>query len=539
MKIFKFITGFLLLAAAFLTEGCSKKLDLLPYNQFVDATAFDTKDRCVLALNGVYDAAQSGVYDPLNGGALQVRGYPFGAAAIEQSEMRGEDMINVAQFFLITYTSTYTPVSPNNVNMWSQLYALINKANLSIDGFRAALGKNVLTAAEAAQYEAECRFLRALAHHELVINFARPYLDGNGSKMGVPYRDYAVASSASLEQVRTQKRDSVSVVYAKMLLDLDYAENNLPASQTGVNTIRATKAAAIALKMRLKMHKGDWAGVIAEGNKLIPATINPLSPSSVVSPIGNWSLPASPDGAFTNNLSSESIFSIKNDANDNPGVNAALAQLLGPANAGTGRGLVAISPTIWNLPSWRCDDTRRTLLARTGVNNGNNSNYFTLKYRDYAGRSDFAPIIRYADVLLMQAEAEARQASGVSQRAIDLLNTVRNRAIPNPATNQYVAANFATKNDLIKAILDERRIEFCAEGRRWADIHRLVMDPNFSTNGIPAKVASGFGNLAGYSCGGAVTYGIAAIPYADYRFLWPIPQEERNQNPIIDQNPGY
>ena len=111
---------------------------MTPYNAFSDETAFSTPERCLLALNGVYDAAQSGDYDPLNGTAHTVRGYPFGAAALEQGEMRGEDMVNIATFFQITYQSTYSPVSPNNVNMWINLYLLINKANLSIDGFRFA-----------------------------------------------------------------------------------------------------------------------------------------------------------------------------------------------------------------------------------------------------------------------------------------------------------------------------------------------------------------------------------------------------------------
>ena len=67
------------------------------------------------------------------------------------------------------------------------------------------------------------------------------------------------------------------------------------------------------------------------------------------------------------------------------------------------------------------------------------------------------------------------------------MNTVRNRSIPNPAVNQYVVASFADKNALIKAILDERRIEFIGEGKRWGDIHRLAMDPVFFYQWYPCK----------------------------------------------------
>src|SRR6476646_1837494 len=165
MKSLKNIKAILLIAiTTMLFAGCKKTLELAPYNAFADQTAFQTPERCLLALNGVYDAAQSGDYDPLNGTAHSVRGYPFGAASIEQGEMRGEDMVNIATFYQITYQATYSPVSPNNVNMWINLYLLINKANLSIDGFKLAQSTGIISTAVEAQYEAECRFLRAMAH---------------------------------------------------------------------------------------------------------------------------------------------------------------------------------------------------------------------------------------------------------------------------------------------------------------------------------------------------------------------------------------
>jgi len=92
---------------------------------------------------------------------------------------------------------------------------------------------------------------------------------------------------------------------------------------------------------------------------------------------------------------------------------------------------------------------------------------------------------------------------------------------------------------LIKAILLERRIEFLFEGKRWADISRLANDANYTTGGIPAKAANGTAGIAIYTCGTAYTPGQAAIPYSDFRFIWPIPTDEVTQNPIIVQNPGY
>src|SRR4030095_10358915 len=323
--------------------------------------------------------------------------------------------------------------------------------------------------------------------------------------------------------------------YQKILADLDFAETNLPAlhtGATGISNYRATKGAAIALKMRVKLHMGDWAGVITEGNKLVPAT------APYTSPIGAWTLNANPDGAFVSNTTKESIFSVKNDALDAPSVNAGLAYMLGATNLG-GRGLVAVSPIIWNNIGWKCDDKRRTLLYTSGGNANGSQSILTTKYRDYVNRSDYAPQVRYAEVLLILAEAEARSGAGVSSRAVDLLNAVRNRSLANPATDQYTVASFADKVALIKAILLERRIEFLFEGKRWGDISRLANDANYTTGGIPAKAVNGAAGLAIYGCDAPYTPGQAAIPYSDFRFIWPIPTDEVTQNPIVTQNPQY
>src|SRR5687767_3981273 len=197
--------------------ACKKSLDKKPFNAITDDVAFSTADRCLLLLNGVYDAAQSSPY--VDG---SVRGYPFGAANIEQGDARGEDMINLQAFFQITYQATYNATTANNTGHWGALYAMINKANISIAGFQGAGAAGVISQATATQYEAECRFLRALGHHEAVTHFSRPYLDGNGDKPGVPYRDFPVNSSPAVEQAKTVPRGTVAETYTKILADLDF-----------------------------------------------------------------------------------------------------------------------------------------------------------------------------------------------------------------------------------------------------------------------------------------------------------------------------
>jgi len=537
--IHKLIQNTLLLGTVMLAVSCEKVLDVQPFNAFTDESVFTTSARATLALNGVYDAAQTG------GPSLAGRGYPFGAATIQQGDNRGEDMVNLQAFYQITYQGTYTPFTANNNSMWDNTYGMINKANIAIEGFKKAAASGVLTAAIATQFEAECRFLRALGHHELLIHFARPFLDGNGAALGVPYRDYAVTGGESLERLQKEARPTVAAAYAKLLEDINFAEANLPVTNSGGAVIRAQKSAAIALKQRVLLHMGQWANAVAAGNALIPTTVNPATPTSARSLVGNHALTATPNGSFGftggNSITSENIFSVKNDPLDNGSVNGAPAAMYGSTDL-LGRGLVCVSPIIWNNAGWLADDLRRTTLYRNGGTAIGRA-IMTTKYTDYSGRGDNTPIIRWAEVLLNQAEAEARVATGVSQRAIDLLNMVRNRSLPSTA-NQYTASSFASRTELVRAILLERRIEFLAEGRRWPDIHRTAQDPitELRASGIPAKVTNGGvtgTTLAQYGIGVAVTLGQPAIPYSDFRFIWPIPAIEVTTNPVIVQNPGY
>jgi hypothetical protein len=521
---------------AILMSGCKKELDLAPYNAFTDESVFTTPERVNLAINGVYDAAQSGFFN----GAID-RGYPFGAANVQQGDCRGEDMVNLQAFFQITYQASYNPTTANNVNYWTSTYRLINFANVAIEGLEKAAASGVITPTVATTAQAEMRFLRALAHHEMVVFFARPFLDGNGSNLGVPYRDFAVNNAAAVDKVRSDPRPTVAQVYTKLLEDCDFAIANLPVTNTPA-VVRAQRAAAIALKMKILMHMGRWQDAKTEGDKLIPASINPLTPSSVVSPIGGHALTATALGCFSaNSTSVENLFTIKNDPLDNPGVNAALPGMYGAASLGA-RGLVAVSPIVWNRAEWLAGDARRTTLFVQGANANTRQSIFTTKYPDYIQRGSNNPIFRYAEVLLMQAEIEARIGSAVSQRSIDLLNTVRNRSVPSPATNQYTAASFANQTALLQAILLERRFEFAAEGKRWHDISRLSNDAIAVLRpvGIPAKLLNGADGAAIYGIGVALPASLQpAIPYSDFRFLWPIPADEVTQNPVIVQNPGY
>lgn len=508
-----------------IATGCDVT-DLQPQNAISETLAYGTPANIELSCVGVYDAAQSGFY---NGDETNDRGYIFGAAHIQQGEMRGEDMLLINTFYSFTYQATYNTTTANNVNYWENGFRTINTANLFIDGVRGAGEKGVITVEKAEAYEAEARVLRAITYHTLLVNFARPYRDGNGSAVGLPIFDKGVFSDEGVTKALETHRSTVGDVYKFILDDLTFAESKLPDNNSAHHVTRAEKGAAIALKTRIYLHMGDWANVIAEGNKLVTAT------APFTSPLGGYKLTASVDGPWADNRSSESMFSMEMSPTDDLNTNAALAQMLGSPSEGA-RGEVAISPILWNQSFWHPSDLRRTVNVK---NNG--IRYFTAKYRDYKNWTDFAPIIRYAEVLLNVAEAEAR-SGGLSTRALGLLNAIRDRAKAG-AMASYTMGDFATGKDLVQAILNERRIELLAEGSRWPDIHRNAADADFKIDGIPAKMnSSDVASISVYSPGTPVTtLGVKAITYSDFRYLWPIPTSEVSRNPTLaaEQNPGY
>ena len=536
-NIGKIKTTLAMIAVLAISNGCSKFTELQPLDNLSEEIAFSTPSNIELAVNGVYRIATIGE----NEGALE-RGYPFGAAAIQLAEMRGEDMINLQQMFSTTYESTNTTITLANRSHWEQLYALINQANVMIEGVRRAAQNGVIPADAALAYEGEGRFLRALAHHELLLHFCRPFADGNGNQAGVPYRTVAITSGAAIESNINLGRGTVAEGYRDLLIDLDFAETNLPASRASapLGISRATSGAAIALKTRIKLHQQDYVGVITEANKL-----GATGSSAFASPIGGYGLAATPDVPFLNNSgNNESIFSFANSGIANPGVINSLASMFGAStanpdpNAGGGRNQVSISPILWNAPFWLEGDLRRTLLHfRQTTGDLGYRLVYNNKYRSFLIFADWAPILRYAEVLLNASEAHARL--GASAQALLLLNAVRDRSVPSESSFGNTAPA-----DLIGAILNERRIEFAGEGRRWPDIHRLALDAKYGTNGIPAKIE--FASLQDQASFNNVTppaipRNIRAIPYSNYLFLWPIPETEVLTNPTLaaEQNPGY
>lgn len=526
-KLYKSISvvalGTALISLPLFTACESDVVDLSPVDKFSDFTAYETPERCELAMIGAYDAAQCGMYINIDNGWQ--RGYPFGAASIEQSEMRGEDMNLSAVFYDYTYSATYNLSTANNVAMWETSFEAINRYNTVLEGQEYAGANGILDEATANQYKGECLFLRALTYHNLMIHYTLPVnVDGNNN-YGLPIYTKAISTPEAIEESLKIGRSTIAETYEQILKDLDDAERLLPDAITVSKISRASKGAAIALKTRVYLHMRNWDKVIEEAKKLEGSRFQ-LEPD-----------PATP---FTSNSDNkESIFSIENTTEDNPDVNGSLGQMISGRTGG--RAIITSSPTVYNSSYWTKGDKRRNLL----LYRESDDYYYCDKYQDPTSQDAWAPLLRYAEVLLNEAEAAARANN--KTLALEKLNEVRDRSLANPAEESYKASDFVDTKELVEAILWERRIEFHGEGRRWEDIHRLANDDICPSGGIPAKIEyNNCKNKGAFVINGEINpewYGSSKrfIPYTDKRFIWPIPLNDILRNPTLanQQNAGW
>lgn len=485
--------------------------DVDPADRIPESQAYTSASSVNSAVIGVYEAAQRGYY----AGAVD-RGYPFGAASTEQGDMRGEDMYNDQLFYEVTYIGGWNITTANNNGMWIGLFRLINRINVTLAGIDEAKTKGIITDVVANDYKAELLFMRALSYHELLVHFCRPYSD-DPSLPGMPYRVTPIDGVDDISRgIADSNRGTIAETYTKLLQDLDDAESLFSVkNKRGSSTYRASWGAVIALKTRVKLHMEDWEGVLEEYDKI----------ASV------YTLQESAETPFTTWTSAENVFSLQNSTASNPGTNGALANMYGSPGL-NGRGLVKVSPLIWKASFWLPNDTRRTLLTvshSTGI--------YSNKYRRIGTNEDAVPLIRFAEVILNAAEANARQEEYPT--AITLLNEVRGRAVPAGTPDYDLASLGNSQAGVLEGIWNERRIEFLAEGRRWADIHRLSGSGDLA--GVPLKAQSRSVSSTDFYNGTKTVVTDHAIPYSSHLFIWPIPIEEVLNNPVLaeQQNPGY
>ena len=323
---------------------------------------------------------------------------------------------------------------------------------------------------------------------------------GNGANPGLPLRVQAETTSANNDMARS----TVAQVYTQILKDLDEAEAGLPATyaSAALNTSRAHKNTAIALKTRVYLAMGNYPKVIEESNKIISANA-PFKSSTGVTMQLESSIATVYGGTY---IGSEAVFFLPMTDLSNAGTQNQLAHYYTAQSVGgfeefylNPAGILANS-----VYATGSTDARKSFIIANGTKN------FVSKFKKPSPYTDYVPVIRYAEVLLNAAEAHTRGGNLV--RGLALLSEVRKRS---DATYVFPLADVGTQSDLVNTILTERRIELIAEGFRSFDLLRLGAT-------IPAK--SDATNVA------------QAVAPSSPAYIWPISSQELANNKLMTPN---
>ncbi|OEK09600.1 carbohydrate-binding protein SusD [Flavivirga aquatica] len=485
------------------------------------------------------------VKSAINGAFHPITGTFFWGRIIHTGALLRSDEFNVFPFGSNTAMSTFlgNPGDRWATEPWQELYKSIARCNniiinTSEEGIPDTTTRENLVG--------QAYFLRAFDYWYLVNLYGNVPL-----VIELPDLDNLLVKQASQEAVWNQ-----------IISDLEMAETMLPPSWTGDDLGRPTSGAATALKGKSYLYMKQFG----------PAA------TALSSLIGRYSLlPAtqfSHNFSATNENNSESVFELQFLGQDTfvwgsdiPGtgsmgnfhidyappakspdkghvVNPWLKDLFESNNdivrrnetlvydypGATGYGGLSFNE---DFVTPRLDDDNNPITpdAQIAIDAGVEP-IFSKKYSgmDIGARGDVDflgtnvgnnwRVIRYADVLLMLAEA--LNEDGMTSQAIQYVDMVRDRANlsliadTNPGINQA---------DMAKAIIDERAMELAGEGHRFFDLVRWGLADDYlgasSLHGAHPKSLSG-----------------GIFQTGKHELIW-IPNSERDSNPELGQNPGY
>lgn len=356
---------------------------------------------------------------------------------------------------------------------------------------------------------AEAKFMRAYAYFDLVRDYGE-----------VPIIDFKIYQAGDANKAKS----TVAEIYAFIDADLQAAEATLPLTWGNQFPGRATKGAASTLHAKTMLYRKDWPGALAKCQEVIGS--------------GQYALLSSYSDFFkeSGENSSESIFEIQLYENTNGSVyyGNSYNQVQGIRGSGDwdlGWGFNV--PTTALDGSYETGDPRRgATILYEGQPDGIygrtipvglaqpmwNKKVYTDPARQAATGDRFSwwlnvRVLRYADVLLMAAEA-ANEA-GNSAEALTYLEQLRARARgSNPVLPQITTTDQAL---LRTAIKKERRAEFGMEWERFYDLVRWVP----ATDGIDALSVLG------------------PLGYLNKCRYYPLPQNALDKNPELVQNPEW
>jgi len=521
-----------------------KKLDQAPSDRFTDLTYWTTPDHANSVLNMAYSQMFRDDYFFYNEG-------------LSDNAYNGRNDVDNTTSIA---NGSYNAALPRFDQEWSYHYAGIKTCNVLLDN----IGRiSNYPALQKSQVIAQARFIRAFHYLQLTTWFG-----------DVPLFQHDISYSQSVSIKRTPHAQVLSFI----LGELDSAAAVLP-----VNTAygagdqgRVTKGAALALKARAQLYENDWNGVSATCGNLINGAGN-----------GTYGLVARYDSVFSpyNEHNSEVMLDLEYvpiqrtyadlfdmvpisvGARDNAlaptqelvndyvmlngmGINDP-GSGYNPNNPYNGRDPRMTSTVVYHQYQWKnAGGSTRTIYIKPGSDPNNSrpdeysgpsanaspTGYYTRKYFDPSSQVNFKSgldliLIRYADVLLMYAEARNELGNvnaGVWNQTIGAL---RIRAgFTDPGATQFNAA--LSKDSLRSIIRRERRCELAMEGLRVFDIRRWK---------TAEVVLNGWAHGAQYG-DPATDNGFIRLSqrtFSSRNYLWPVPNYETAQNPNLTQNPGW
>ena len=347
---------------------------------------------------------------------------------------------------------TISSINPRLQSQWLVTYRAIARCNIILN--RASGVK--LTAATRNRFFGEVRFIRALAY----FNAVRTWGD-------VPLVTAEIASIAEAYQFgRTPKAQ----VYAQIEQDLAFAETNLPVAQTGANLGRITKGAAQGLLGKVLLTEKKYAEAAVALQKVIDGNAYALQTTyaNIFLTTNEMNTEIQAAARYTKGgLGIGSSFSTW----FMPVLPAAVATTVN-GNVGVGQQFNSVDPDlVAAFTASGATDVRAAASFGASTTAGVTL-YFTRKYNDvpttaFDAENDWI-ILRYADVLLMYAEA-VNEAGGPNALALDAVNRVIRRSRNLPVAAAAPAVDLpatVTKADLAIRLELERRLELNFEGHR-------------------------------------------------------------------------
>jgi starch-binding outer membrane protein, SusD/RagB family len=478
----------LLMAAGF--NSCYDEfLEPVPETVISELSAFETRERVEAQVKGIYSAYKSGQY---LGGRYQV-----------YNSIRSDLFLNLQTNGVTAFNTWNHNLDPSTnevVNLWGSIYTAVNRVNMFIEGMEAnqerILSESILSQAEYDGFLGEAYALRGLAFHHIIQLYARPYNE-DPQNWGAILRITAQRSSADNDMARATLSDT----YEQILSDMNLAESLLP-EFSGPNSAeritRMHKGSVAALKSRVYLQMSDYNNVLTEGNKIVSASAPFTAPSGVA-----YALHENFEEVFTLWTTSESIISIPMTTTELPGTQNYLAHYFSDAPIGGLEYPINHESQTWLSGEFPDDDHRRLLVTERTFQG---TDYLFINKYQQSPALDWAPVIRYAEVLLNLAEAEVKVNNSVNARALALLNAVFLRS--NPGADPIDISNV---DDFLDRVLLEREMEFLAEGIDNMDVMRTLRDFRPKEN-------------------------VSAVGPSSIQYVWPIPQSELNTNSLVQPN---